>query len=398
VECVPPRARVSVVMSNYLEIPQTPRAKTPSYGDQALTDSTGRKIGQDGGPFDHRRPSGSVYSDDGTVHSLRSDLEDVVHVETVARPRLLPSSLHRFWVKHRPVLLVFSAQLFGALMNLCARLLELEPGHKMHPFQILFLRMSVTTLCSIAYMHWKKIPHAPLGMKEVRWLLVFRGCSGFFGLYGMWYSMMYIPLAEATVITFLVPSAAGYICHLVLHDPFTRKEQIASFIALAGVILIAKPTSLFSLGAQQSHATPAHAEAPTNSTVTESIIGNTDNVSPTQRLIAIGVALLGVLGGSGAFTAIRWIGTRAYPLISVTYFSMTGTIVSTTVLALAPLLDISQPELHFGLPHSPRQWAYLFMVCICGFTTQFLLTAGLGAEKSNRATAMVSGCLGMRWV
>jgi drug/metabolite transporter (DMT)-like permease len=154
--------------------------------------------------------------------------------------------------------------------------------------------------------------------------------------------------------------------------------------------LIAKPTSLFSLSSEPAHTTPSTTiDTRANNTITTHQIGNTDNVTPTQRLIAIGVALLGVLGGSGAFTSIRWIGTRAHPLISVTYFSATGTLVSTAVLVLAPLLDVSQPELRFGLPHSPHQWLYLLLVCVCGFTTQFLLTAGLGAEKSNRATAMV---------
>jgi drug/metabolite transporter (DMT)-like permease len=63
----------------------------------------------------------------------------------------------------------------------------------------------------------------------------------------MWYSMMYLPLAEATVITFLAPSVAGYLCHLVLKDPFTRKEQLGSFVALAGVILIAQTYYVLSM-------------------------------------------------------------------------------------------------------------------------------------------------------
>ena len=63
-------------------------------------------------------------------------------------------------------------------MNLSARLLELD-GEGMHPFQILFFRMSITTVCSILYMWYTKVPHFPLGAKEVRGLLVARGLSGF---------------------------------------------------------------------------------------------------------------------------------------------------------------------------------------------------------------------------
>jgi drug/metabolite transporter (DMT)-like permease len=270
-------------------------------------------------------------------------------------------------------------------MNLAARFLELE-GQGMHPFQILFARMGLTTILSCIYMYKTKVPHFPLGPREVRWLLVARGLSGFFGIYGIWYSIMYLPLAEATVITFLAPSVSGYICHVLLHDPFTRKEQMASFVALAGVIFIARPTALFA-SSQPSAVDVAVAAA--NATTPETHLDLGQEATPSQRLIAIGVALMGVLGASGAFTTIRWIGKRAHPLISVNYFSTWCTIVSLTVLLVAPALDIGQPEIRFALPSSIRQWLLLIFLGVCGFIMQFMLTSGIGGEKSNRATAMV---------
>jgi hypothetical protein len=72
---------------------------------------------------------------------------------------------------------VAAAQLFGALMNLAARLLEVESG--MHPLQILFGRMSLTTVLSCLYMWYNKVPDFPLGPKGVRGVLVLRGLSGF---------------------------------------------------------------------------------------------------------------------------------------------------------------------------------------------------------------------------
>ncbi|KAL1870405.1 hypothetical protein VTK73DRAFT_2643 [Phialemonium thermophilum] len=100
------------------------------------------------------------------------------------------------------------------------------------------------------------------------------------------------------------------------------------------------------------------------------------------------MALLGVLGGAIAFVCIRWIGRRAHPLVSVNYFSTCCTVVSTTVLFLAPLLNVGQPEIHFALPVSGRQWLLLVSLGISGFIMQFMVTAGLGGEKSNRATTM----------
>jgi len=298
-------------------------------------------------------------------------------------------SCRRFWARHKPVLFVFFAQLFGALMNLAARLLELEgEGQGMHPMQLLFVRMSITTVLSCLYMYWKQVPFFPFGAREIRWLLVVRGISGFFGIFGLWYSMMYLPLAEATVITFLVPGIAGYICHVLLRDPYTRKEQLASLLAFAGVVLIARPTSLFSSDPATDPSAVAVAVAvPRNAT--QPLAASPEHVSPSERLGAIGVALLGVLGGSGAFTTIRAIGRRAHPLISVNYFSTSCTVVATVVLAAAPALGVGQPGLQFGFPHTLRQWGLLAFICVCGFCTQFLITAGLGGERSNRATGMI---------
>lgn len=199
---------------------------------------------------------------------------------------------------------------------------------------------------------------------------------------------MYLPLAEATVIAFLAPAIAGYICYLFLGYPYTVKERIATFIALAGVILIARPTSLFG-----NHTNPPVTAAPSNTTTTTTtgtphLLPGQDP-TPAQRLTAIGIALIGVAGASGAYVTIKWIGPRAHPLISVTYFSVWSTIVSTTALLLAPLLKINQPALRFALPASAYQWVLLGALGACGFVMQFMMTAGLGGEKGNRATAML---------
>jgi len=107
-----------------------------------------------------------------------------------------------------------------------------------------------------------------------------------------------------------------------------------------------------------------------------------DNVTSTQRLGAVGVALVGVLGAACAYTTIRWIGKRAHPLISVNYFAAWSTIVSIVAL-------LAIPSIGFRLPATFRQWLYLIFLGVCGFVMQFLLTAGLQYEKGSRATNMV---------
>jgi drug/metabolite transporter (DMT)-like permease len=290
------------------------------------------------------------------------------------------SALRRFWDKNKPAVLVASAQLFGALMNLSARLLELD-GAGMHPFQVLLIRQTLTATCCLLYMWYSRTPDFPCGPRGLRKLLALRGVSGFFGIYGMWYSMMYLPLADATVITFLAPSLAGLICYFVLREPFTRTEMAATLVALTGVVLIAQPAAFFATDPPSATA-PAGSEAGT-------MPGLEHESTPEERLLAIAVALLGVLGAAGAFTSLRAIGKRAHPLISVNFFAMTCIVVCGAVLVLAPALDIGQPALSWRTPRTLWQWCLMFALGAAGFIMQYLLTSGLAADKSNRANGMV---------
>ena len=160
-------------------------------------------------------------------------------------------------------------------------------------------------------------------------------------------------------------------------------QQIAAGVSLTGVVLIARPTSLLhgdaDFGPSVNGATDGISLPNTSTTVdTDSL----DNVSATQRLVAIGVALVGVLGAACAYTTIRWIGKRAHPLISVSYFAGWCTIVSLVAV-------FAVPGVGFRLPADLREWGYLLFLGICGFVMQILLTAGLAHEKSSRATNMV---------
>lgn len=92
------------------------------------------------------------------------------------RRAAMHQSLNRFWLRNRGVVLVGVSQLFGALMNLAARMLETRG---MHPLQILLLRMSSTTAMSCLYMWWMSVPDFPFGPRGVRWALVIRGFTGF---------------------------------------------------------------------------------------------------------------------------------------------------------------------------------------------------------------------------
>lgn len=182
------------------------------------------------------------------------------------------------------------------------------------------------------------------------------------------------------MITFLAPIVATFACSLIpsLDEPFTSTNLFASLFSLAGVVLIARPASLF-------HSNGGHDLVPPEQ-LRRAILPSGDTgptVTPHQRLVAVLVALLGVLGAASAFTTIRWIGKRAHPLVSVGYFSTWCTIVSFAALLALPSVG--------GIiyPATLTQWALLLGIGISGFVMQFLLTAGLQVERAGRATNMM---------
>ena len=190
--------------------------------------------------------------------------------------------------------------------------------------------------------------------------------------------MIYLPLAEATVITFLAPLLAAWLLSFLAHAPFTRLQQLAALISMCGVVLIAQPFSFV----QSSTPTPEETITATagNSTgtasSTDSESGLQRHVTPIQRAAGVGFALLGVLGAASAYVTLTRIGKRAHPLVSVTYFSTWCCIVSTVALLTVPGVD-------FRLPTSIREWLLTASLGVSGFVMQFLLTAALAANQGG---------------
>lgn len=85
-----------------------------------------------------------------------------------------------YWTRNKGLAYMLLAQVFGVLMNVTTRLLEVEgnKGEGLHPFQILFARMFITVVLASAWMWYKKTPDFPLGKPEVRGLLAARGFGG----------------------------------------------------------------------------------------------------------------------------------------------------------------------------------------------------------------------------
>jgi len=212
----------------------------------------------------------------------------------------------------------------------------------------------------------KQVPDPYLGPKEVRLLLVFRGVSGFFVLFGVYYSLQYLSLSDATVITFLSPLSTAFAGYMLLGEQFSYHQALAGAFSFIGVVLIARPQALFGARLSETDGLTVHEWL------------DVPIVPPEQRLAAVGVALIGVLGATGVYTSLRAIGKRAHTLHSLTAFASQCVIVSGIgmfALGIPPVL-----------PSNPMWLFLLILICIFGFLAQVFLTMGLQRETAGRGT------------
>jgi len=216
------------------------------------------------------------------------------------------------------------------------------------------------------------VPDPFLGPKGVRGLLVLRGCSGFIALFGMYYSLKYLSLSDATVLTFLSPLTTAVAGALILKEKITLRESLAGVCSFLGVILIARPEFLFgaaSAGPDSGHVDGAHISNPSA------------KGTPAQRLGAVGVALLGVLGATSAYTSMRAIGKRAHAMHSMVAFS--------TYCVVAASIGLIIQGTHIVIPRRGEWIALLLLIGFTGFTGQVLTTNGLQRETAGRGTMAI---------
>ncbi|KAL8293659.1 hypothetical protein RQP46_000360 [Phenoliferia psychrophenolica] len=165
-------------------------------------------------------------------------------------------------------------------------------------WQLIAIRMAVTWVGCITYMRWAKTPHPFLGPPGVRLLLCARGVVGFGGLYGMYNSLKYLSLSDATVLSFISPVLVGVLAAILLKEKYTKAEALTGILSLGGVVLIAKPSFLFGKTDGETFGPEAIA------------------VTPEQRSMAVGTAMIGVICSAGAYLIIRFIGKRANASVS----------------------------------------------------------------------------------
>ncbi|KIL58915.1 hypothetical protein M378DRAFT_287577 [Amanita muscaria Koide BX008] len=288
---------------------------------------------------------------------------------TTERGPIFGSATRDFVADNTGLLLVVLSQVFSSMMNaVVKRLSAIDPP--VSASQVILVRMGITYSCSLVYMIATGVEDPILGPKGVRLLLVFRGISGFISLFGMYFSLQYLSLSDATVLTFLSPLCTAVAGAIFLKESFRLSQALAGVVSLAGVILIARPPFLFNGSYGISTDAPMTPIPPMDAV--------SDEKSAGMRMIAVGLSLLGVFGTTGAFVAIRAIGKQAHTLHIMGAFALQS--------ILATSLGMVMTKTPFVIPSRVEWFFLLFMVGILGFVAQVLLTMGLQREAAGRAS------------
>jgi drug/metabolite transporter (DMT)-like permease len=286
---------------------------------------------------------------------LIHDIENYGSTQTRQDDGAIANEPLSFIASNTGILLIIISQFFFASMDVSVKLLgSLEPP--VHALEIIVIRMGITFVCCEIYMIVMGIPDPIAGPKGVRMILIIRGTSGFFGLSGMYWSLQYLSVADATVLIYLTPLTTAVAGSVFLKEKSSVKQALAGVFSLLGVVLIGRPAFLFG----------------SPDTIPPGFI---DEV-PAQRLAGVGACMVSVLGNTGAYTSIRAIGKRAHPIHIMTYFSLWCTIISSLGMVV------------FDVPIVyPASWMWrllLFMIAVFGFVAQTLLTMGLQRETVSR--------------
>ncbi|KAH8171222.1 eamA-like transporter family protein [Sarocladium implicatum] len=353
-----------------------------SYGTTKTSSRSAREQPETTGTWRDGDNSANIASTSSSSSSTTNQGATAECDQETMGARIWRNTKH-FYSHNIGLVLIFFAQIFASIMSMTTKLLATGFETKIHALQIVFVRMLTTTIIGSLWMWYKGVPHFPIGPPGVRGLLVIRGMAGSIGIFGLYYSLSYLDVSEATVITFLVPTLTTFVCWVALNEPFTGAEASAGIIALIGVLFIARPVFLF--GSKDSIEPQTMSAVPSTEGFDIALTGGIlppVETTPLQRSIAVCCAILGAFCAATAYATIRVIGKRAHSLVSVNYFSVLATLSSFLVIMI-------HPDLHFEAPQGTAQWLLLFSIGLSGFMFQILFTEGLQREKAGRATNLM---------
>jgi drug/metabolite transporter (DMT)-like permease len=227
---------------------------------------------------------------------------------------------------------------FLSVMALAVRVV----GQRLPTMEIVSTRSLVVLVLSWGLLAREGV--SPWG--KARGLLFARGLLGFTALTLYYYSLVRLPLAEATVIQFTNPIWTALLAALVLSERLSPGEIAASVASLGGVLLLARPAAVF---------------------------GGAATALPPGP---VGVALVGAFLSGAAYVAVRSLGRLEHPLVIVFWLALVSSAASLPFLVVGAVV----PTL--------AEVGLLAVVGLTTFVGQLAITLGLRDEPAGRATGV----------
>ena len=207
--------------------------------------------------------------------------------------------------------------------------------------QIIFVRAMISVVLSLADIHRAGVH--PLGHRRV--LLFGRGLSGFLALTGVFYALLHLSMAQATLLQYLHPVFTAVLAFVFLAERPTAATLACIALSLLGLACIVSPYWV------ASDATPA----------------------PLWPVIA---GLAGAFGSGVAYTLVRKLVTTEHPSVIVLYFPL--------VCAPGTLL---LGGADFVWPTAAGWWVLLGVGCFTQLG-QMALTKAMQLDAASRVTSL----------
>ena len=207
--------------------------------------------------------------------------------------------------------------------------------------QIIFVRALISVALSLIDIARAGVH--PLGHRRV--LLFARGLSGFFALTGVFYALIHLTMAQATVLQYLHPVFTALLAFLFLAERPTTATLACIALSLLGLTCIVSPYWV------TSDATPA----------------------PLWPVIA---GLGGAFGSGVAYTLVRKLVTTEHPSVIVLYFPLVC-VPGTLLLGSAD----------FVWPTAAGWWVLLGVGCFTQLG-QLALTKAMQQDAASRVTSL----------
>jgi drug/metabolite transporter (DMT)-like permease len=230
---------------------------------------------------------------------------------------------------------------YGAFWFSIMSLLVKVAGQRLPSMEIVLVRAVVTLALSWALVRRAKLPL----WGNRRDLLLFRGLLGCAALTCFYFSIVHLPLAEATVIQYTNPVFVAVLAGVLLGERFGPRELFGVAASMTGVLMIARPSFLFA---------------------------GRPPVNPTH----VAIAVAGALFSATAYVTVRMLRHIDHPLVVVFYFPLV------TVPIVIPFAVVG------WIWPTPLEWAILVGIGTATQIAQVYMTRGLQLEPAGRATAV----------